>query len=273
MSVSQHTGRRTRPRRDRRSNMVELDIRPIAGALGAEIHGVDLSRLDDATFNAIHWAFLDYLVVFLPRQDLTPRQHREFAARFGDIDMAPFTHPLKVPLVPGHPEILNLIKEPDDEAVNQGGFWHSDVTFRERPHALSVIHALETPSRGGDTMFANQYLAYETMSEGMKRMLDGLTAVHSSTMPHGNAARSGAVSRTHAPRPEQGTPEASVNAEDEPVVVSEIEHPVVRTHPETGRKALFVSRAFTVRFARMTDEESRPLLDYLWEHADRKSVV
>ena len=269
MSVSQHTPRRTRPRRDRRSNMVELDVRPIAGALGAEIHGVDLTRLDDATFAAIHRAFLDHLVVFMPGQDLTPDLHREFAARFGEIDMAPFVHPLKVPLVPGHPEILDLIKEPDDESINQGGLWHSDVTFRERPHKLSVIYALESPSCGGDTMFANQYLAYETMSEGLKRLLDGLAAVHTSTMPYGGDARSGAVSRTHAPRPEHGKADASVNVHDEPVMVSETEHPVVRTHPETGRKALFVSRAFTARFAGMTEAESGPLLDYLWEHAVR----
>jgi taurine dioxygenase len=267
--MPRHTSRRTRPRRDDRANMVELDVRPIAGALGAEIHGVDLRRMDDAIFAAIHQVFLDYLVVFLPGQVLTPKLHSEFAARFGNIDMAPFTHPLKMPLVPGHPEILNLIKEADDQAINQGGLWHSDVTFREQPHMLSVIHALDSPSHGGDTMFANQYLAFETLSEGMKRMLGGLDAVHSSAMPFGNEARSGAISRNHAPRPDQGTPEASVNVHDEPVVISEVEHPVVRTHPETARKALYVSRAFTTRFAGMSEEESRPLLDYLWEHAVR----
>ena len=275
MSVSQHIGRRTRPRRGRRSNMVELDVRPIAGALGAEIHGVDLSRLDDATFTAIHRAFLDHLVVFIPGQSLTltPNLHRDFAARFGEVDTAPFVHPLKVPLVPGHPEILDLVKEPEDQSINQGGLWHSDVTFRERPHMLSVIYALESPSCGGDTMFANQYLAYETLSEGMKRMLAGLHAVHSSTMPYGGDARTGAVSRTHAPRPEQGKAAASVNVHDESVTVSEIEHPVVRTHPETGREALYVNRAFTARFAGMTEAESRPLLEFLWGHAVRPELT
>lgn len=243
-------------------------IRPLAGALGAEIIGIDLSHpLDESSFHLINQALMDYLVVFISGQkELAPDQLTSFARKFGEIDLAPFAHPLKMPSVEGHPEIFHIVKEAKDRSINLGGFWHTDVTYRERPHSLGLMYSEEAPTFGGDTMFANQYLAYETLSEGMKKMLGGLKAVHSSAMSYaGESARFGAVSRTHAPTSD----DRKFAREKSQVDIIENEHPVVRTHPETKRKSLYVNRGFTSRFAGMSEEESRPLLEYLWSHATR----
>jgi taurine dioxygenase len=248
-----------------------IEVRPLAGALGAEIPGIDLARgVSDAVFAEIHEAFLEHLVIFLPQAaPLTPEAHGRFAARFGEIDQSPFVYPFKLPTVAGHPEILLNVKEAGDRAVNFGGFWHADVTYRERPHKAGVQYAKAAPQVGGDTMFANQYLAYETLSDGMKAMLGPLKAVHSSRMAYGGEeARFAAVSRTHAPLSEDRRFAASQHAVAE-AEISAAEHPVVRTHPETGRKFLYVNRGFTERFAGMTQAESLPLLEFLWEHAVR----
>lgn len=252
-------------------DQIPLDIRPLAGAIGAEIHGIDLStRLSDGTFEAIHLAFLEHLVIFLPDQKpLEPEQLKDFASRFGEIDTAPFVHPLKMPSIEGYPEIFNIIKEAANRSLNIGGFWHADVTYRERPHMAAVIYAKETPTFGGDTMFANQYLAYETLTDGMKEMLGPMRAIHSSDMPHGKeSARFGSVTRDHAPTEEDRKFEAT-GLEKTKVDIIETAHPVVRTHPETGRKCLYVNRAFTSRFDGMTIEESLPLLEILWAHCAR----
>jgi len=234
-----------------------IQVQPIAGALGAEITGVDLSRsLDNETFTEVHQAFQDHLVIFFRDQVLTPVQQMAFAKRFGALDIHPFAEGMA-----GHPEVLPVIKEADDTAGNFGGTWHSDVTFYDKPALGSVLYALETPTHGGDTLFANMYLAYETLSDGMKRMLDGLTAVHNASKAYGltdsrTVKRHGAGSRSMQVR-------AGVDAE------VETEHPVVRTHPETGRRGLFVNHVFTQRFKGWTKEESAPLLDYLYSHAVR----
>ena len=258
-------------RERRAASEAGIEVVPIAGALGAELYGVDLSQPpDEVPFAAIHQAFLDHLVIFLPGQRITPEVHRDFAALFGEIDNAPFAGPFRPPPVEGHPEIYNMIKEADDRTINVGGLWHADVTHRERPHLGAVIHAIETPTVGGDTLYANQDLAYEALSEGMREMLDGLSAVHSSAMPYGRgAARSGAVARDHAPREADSPlwPDADNYTEGGAVV--ETTHPVVRTHPETGRKSLFVNRGFTSRFADMTEQESAGLLEFLWDHTIR----
>ena len=158
----------------------KIEVRPIAGTIGAEIHGVDVSKtLDDATVADIRQALLDHCVIFFRDQIMTPDQHVAFARRFGRISVHPHA-----PALPGHPEVMTIFKEKDDK-VNFGGGWHSDMTFLEKAPLGSVLYAKDIPPFGGDTMFANQYLAYDALSPGMKRTLDGLNAVHSANAQYG----------------------------------------------------------------------------------------
>ena len=211
--------------------MSALAVHPVAGALGAEISGVDLATLDDATVTAIRQAWLEHLVVFFRDQDLSPAQFLAFARRFGE--------PIEYPFVKGlddHPEIIPVLKL-EHETINFGGIWHSDTAYLERPPMASMLIARKVPPAGGDTEFANMYLAYETLSEGMKRLLSGLVAVNSSAAAD--------VSRTREDRIKDS---ARADAKKEYVAA----HPVVRTHPETGRRALYVNVAHTVAFEGMT---------------------
>ena len=234
-----------------------IDVKPISGALGAEIHGVDLAQpLNNETFAEIRRAFDENLVIFFRDQKLTPEQHKEFGGRFGAFDIHPFAAGL-----PAHPEVLPVIKEADDHVPGFGSTWHTDVTFYERPPLGSILYALDVPAHGGDTMFANQYLAYETLSEGLKETLEGLTAIHSASRAYGvNNSRA-------AQRRKAGSRSMKIRTGDDAEEI--MEHPVVRTIPETGRKALFVNRTYTLRFKGWTEEESQPLLDYLFAHAYR----
>jgi len=249
---------------------LKVQIDPISGALGAEITGVDLSELSTQAFKAVNQALLEHQVIFFPFQNLSTTEHRDFAKLFGELDTPKFSPPFDTPKVKGHPEIYQLLKEADDQTINVGGFWHADVTHRERPHKLSVIYVKESPDYGGDTLFSNLYMAYETLSEGMKNMLEGMKAVHSSEMPFGGAeARSSAISRSH--NSQSGNVKLKIeNVEGEFV---ETLHPVIRTHPETNRKLLYVNRGFTSHFEGMTREESFPLLDYLWKHCERSEFT
>ena len=225
-----------------------MEVHPVAGALGAEILGVDLAKLDDAMVADIRRRWLDHLVIFFRDQDLTPAQFLTFARRFGE--------PIEYPFVKGlddHPEIIPVLKLPH-ETVNFGGIWHSDTAYLDAPPMASMLVAREVPPAGGDTEFANMYLAYETLSEGMKRMLEGLVAVNSSAAAD--------VSRTREDRLKDS---ARADAKKEYVAA----HPVVRVHPETGKKALYVNSAHTVSFEGMTKEESAPLLQYLFRHQVR----
>jgi len=232
-----------------KSNSIE--VRPVAGALGAEVCGVDLGEaLSDEQVDTLRRAFLDHQVIFFRGQSLDPDSHKEVGRRFGDLNIHGYYESL-----PGHPEILPVMKEPEATG-NIGGVWHSDVTYLPAPALGSILYALEVPPAGGDTMFASQYLAYETLSDGMKDMLDGLRAIHSSDIFTNKARRDAAnASRT-----------TKLNEVDETI---ESSHPVVRTHPETGRKCLFVNGAFTRRIDGWTVEESRPLLDFLYRQASR----
>jgi taurine dioxygenase len=162
-----------------------IKINRIAGALGAEVSGVDLSRpLPDAAIAEIRTALLDNLVLFFRDQHLTPEQHLAFGHRFGEFQIHDF-----VAGMAEHPQIIEVRKEPEEKR-NFGGGWHTDVSYLERPALGSVLYAREVPETGGDTLFANQYLAYEALSDGMKRMLDGMVAIHSARRPYGvNAAR------------------------------------------------------------------------------------
>jgi taurine dioxygenase len=225
-----------------------LAIHPVAGALGAEISGVDLSQpLSEATIAALRRAWLDHLVIFFRDQDLSPAQFLAFARRFGDVIEYPFVKGLD-----DYPEIIPVLKLPH-ERVNFGGVWHSDTAYLEVPPMASMLIAREIPPFGGDTLFANMYLAYETLSDGMKRMLEGLVAINSSAKAD--------ASRTREDRMKDSAREVKKD-----YVAA---HPVVRRHPETGRRALYVNVAHTVRFEGMTDEESAPLLDHLFRHQIR----
>ncbi len=229
-----------------------IEVRPIAGACGAEVFGVDLSKtLDDETFAEVRKAFLDHQVIFFRDQDITEDQHKALGRRFGTLNI----HPRYLPLE-GHPEIFPIRKEPQ-HTENIGGVWHSDLTHLPEPPLGSLLYALEVPPAGGDTMFANQYLAYETLSDGMKGMLDEMTAVHDNRIQSNKVASERNAARSSKLRLD--------NQEDEP----ECEHPVVIRHPDTGRKALFVNIIRTHRFAGMTEDESRPLIRYLCDHATR----
>ncbi len=226
-----------------------LEIRPIAGALGAELHGVDLGGdLTDAQVAEIRQALLDHLVIFFRDQDLPPDRFAAFAKRFG----MPVEYPF-VKGIEGFPEIIAVAKM-EHETVNFGGIWHSDTTYLQQPPMGSMLVAREVPEYGGDTLFANQYMAYETLSPGMKRFLDGATGVSTSAKAD--------VSRTREDRIKSDGTEAA----RQPLSA---EHPAVRTHPETGKRALYVNVAHTARFADMTEEESAPILNYLFQHQTR----
>jgi taurine dioxygenase len=218
-----------------------VEVRRIAGALGAEVLGVDLAR--DFAEGEIRKAFLEHQVIFFRDQALTLPQFIAFARRMG--------RPVEYPFVKGIEGFAEIIevKKLEHERANFGGIWHSDTSYLQEPPMGSMLLARELPPYGGDTLFANQYLAYEALSEGMRRMLDGLTAVNSSSKADASRTREDRIK-------ERG-------ARSEELVA---EHPVVRTHPETGRKALYVNVAHTARFKGMTEEESAPLLKFLFEH-------
>lgn len=226
----------------------EFTIRPVSGALGAEVSGVDLTALDDAAFAGIYQAFLDHHVLFFHDQTLTPDEYLAFAGRFGSTAEYPFAKGME-----SHPRITEIVKEPD-QTSNFGGMWHTDTTYLAVPPKATMLYAIETPEAGGDTLFANMHLAYETLSEGLRGVLDGLHGVSSSDL-HGAALRGNHL--------KTGTMGGKASER----TVHEARHPVVCIHPETGRKVLFVNPAHTVRFASMTRPESVPLLEYLYAHA------
>ncbi|MDH3580954.1 MAG: TauD/TfdA family dioxygenase [Hyphomicrobiales bacterium] len=240
----------------------DLEVRPLASALGAEIFGIDLAKpLTNKEMDSVHQAFLDHQVIFFRDQDITPEQHLDFARKFGELDIHPYAAGLE-----GHPEIMPIIKEPEDTTkVNFGGKWHSDVTFYEEPALGSILYALEVPKIGGDTLWANMFLAYETLSDGLKETLDGMQAVHSASRAYGLNSRT-----TQRHKDGSGISMKVRAGED---AEAEVTHPVVRTHPETGRKLLFVNANFTQRFVGWSDEESVPLLTFLWEHATQPAFT
>lgn len=226
-----------------------IEVRPIAGALGAEIGGVDLhAEVSDAAIAAIRRAWLKHCVIFFRDQALAPAQFLSFARRFGEIVEYPF-----IKGIAGFPEIIPVVKL-EHETTNFGGIWHSDTSYLPKPPMATMLIAREVPRHGGDTMFANTYLAYETLSDGMKQMLEGLIAV--------NSSRKADASRTREDRVKD-------MRRDDALQEYVGEHPVVRTHPETGRKALYVNVAHSMRFKDMTEAESAPLLNYLIQHQTR----
>jgi taurine dioxygenase len=230
-----------------------ITVDPIAGACGAVIGGVDLSQpVDDVVFDEIKRAFTENQVIFFHDQNISEEEHKAFGRRFGDLNI----HPRYVPLE-GHPEIFPIRKDPDVTKI-VGGVWHHDLTHLPEPPLGAILYALDVPPTGGDTMFSSQYLAYETLSDGMKETLAKLKGVHDNRIQAPKVASDRNEERSSKLRDD-------LDEAEEP----ECEHPVVITHPESGRKALYVNKIRTHRFAGMTEDESRPLLKYLCDHAEK----
>lgn len=222
-----------------------LDIRPLTGGMGAEIHGIDLSReMDDQRFRAINQVLLDHGVIFFRDQHITPSQQMAFARRWGEIHLHPHMRCL-----PDQPGIIEIVKKEDDTTVF-GELWHTDQMFTPTPARVTMLYAKQVPPVGGDTLFANLHLAYDTLSDGMKAMIANLRTIN--------------VYDKKKKRPAAMTPTApEVDAEP-------FEHPLVRHHPETGRKALYLCHiGITRQIVGMTEEESRPLLLYLMNQATK----
>jgi taurine dioxygenase len=229
----------------------QIEVRPIAGSIGAEIHNVDVSQeLDDGTVRDIRKALLDYCVIFFRDQKLDVARHKAFTRRFGEI----FIHP-NYKGMQADPEIIQIVREPCDKKI-VGEDWHADTTMMPEPPMGAILYAIEVPPYGGDTLFANQYQAYEALSDGMKKLLSGLRAVHSDRLVAGPQANKNAHRATKVREDADWRETISV-------------HPVVATHPETGRKLLYVNASYTVGFEGMTEAESRPLLDFLLQHGHR----
>jgi taurine dioxygenase len=235
-----------------------ITVKPLAGAIGAEIFGVDLSQdVAPDTLAEIRRAFLDYIVIVFRDQNLTPDTQKAFSHNFGSSHINDF-----FPTVEGHPDVQLVAKNPEDTR-NVGDAWHTDVSYVAKPPLGSMLYALEVPESGGDTMFSSTYHAYETLSEGMKSLLEPLNAVHSATKSFG----------VNATGPEMRAKNKSMafkySEDAEQVAV----HPVVRIHPETGRKGLYINSSFTKNFEGMTVEESAPLLKYLYDHMARPEMT
>ncbi len=223
-----------------------IEVRPLSGAVGAEIAGFDLAEpASDALIAAMRSAWLAHGVLFLRNQPLPAAQFQAFAERFGEVIEYPFVKGIE-----GHPLIIPVLKLPH-ERNNFGGIWHTDTAYLEAPPMATMLIARELPPFGGDTLFASGTAAFEALSPALQRMLEGLEAVNTSAKAD--------VTKTREDR-----------VKDAPTAQSKkelsAEHPVVRTHSETGRKSLYVNFGHTARFAGMTEEESRPLLDFLFAH-------
>jgi alpha-ketoglutarate-dependent taurine dioxygenase len=234
-----------------------IEVKPIAGALGAEIAGVDLGEVDQETFAEIHAAWLQYLVVFFRNQSITPPQQIAFAKRFGEIHHHPFMQGLEA-----HPDILEIIKEEGDSKAF-GEVWHTDQMFNPKPAKATILYAKETPDAGGDTLFTNMYLAYETLSEPMKGLIKDLR-----TFNVGDRKKLGRTHEITATRDGRyvGNAGMAAKVKDPGDLITEATHPLVRIHPETGRKALYLSN-HTQTLDGFKPAEARPILDFLARHA------
>ena len=229
-----------------------LEITPYSSAVGALVSGVDLAQpVSDEQFSALRRAFADHGVLFFRGQHITPEQHLAFARRWAPIDINRFFK-----AVPGYPEIAEVRKEPE-QTTNIGGDWHTDHSYDAVPAMGSLLLAREVPPRGGDTLFASMGLAFDALSSGLKRCLEGLNAVHSAA--HIFGAKGGYA--------KQGDMAGRIG--NAAAVPQDVVHPVVVRHPDTGRQTLYVNAAFTTHFEGWTAAESAPLLKMLYEHAAR----
>ena len=228
-------------------NYFHINVKPVSDALGAEITGIDISLpLDAEVVEEIRNAFLSHLVIFFQNQVITPQKQLNFAEQFGI--------PMEYPQLKGLPEcpLVTEVIKLEHEKLNFGGVWHSDTAYLKQPPMASMLYAIEIPPYGGDTIFSNQYMAYENLSDGIKKTLSELIAVNSSSKPE--------VSMTREDRMSEAGME--LNGLD-------ALHPAVRTHPETGRKALYGNKAHTTHFEAWTEQESKSLLEFLFHHQVR----
>jgi taurine dioxygenase len=231
-----------------------IEIRRFDAPVGAEVIGLDLHRpLPDADFARIHRAHLDHHVLVFRDQRITPQQQIDFSRRFGPLQI----HVLHQFLLAGHPEILvvsNIVDNGKPIGLGDAGhYWHSDLSYKEKPSLGSLLHAQELPEEGGDTLFANMHLAWDTLPDALKRQVSGLRAEHSYLAKYEELR--------------QRSPWRPKLSDEQVAQVKPVEQPVVRTHPETGRKALFVSEHFTTRIVGLPDDESRDLLAQLFAHS------
>ncbi|MBD8481978.1 TauD/TfdA dioxygenase family protein [Pseudomonas coleopterorum] len=237
-----------------------FEIRPLAGHVGAEIIGLDLRLpLNDQDFASIHRAHLDHHVVVFRDQRITPQQQIDFSRRFGVLQI----HVLKQFLLAGHPEILivsNIVENGQPVGLGDAGkYWHSDLSYKELPSLGSMLHAQELPSEGGDTLFADMHRAWDTLPSALREAVEGRQAVHSYTARYSEGKNAANWRPT-------------LTADQLAQVVT-VTHPVVRTHPENGRKALFVSEGFTTHIVGLPEDESRDLLQQLYAHSVREDNV
>ncbi len=236
--LSGRDGPRYKHRADNDAPFETIRVDKLTPIIGAEIGGVDLARPSNRQLDEIHRAFAENLVIFFRDQQLTPQQHLDFGRRFGELHIHP-----AAPHAPGHPELMIIHADKESARANGEG-WHSDVSCDPEPPLGSILHIRECPPMGGDTLFASMYAAYEALSDRMKAYLDGLVAVHDGSGYRG--LYKGVADKASYPR---------------------AEHPVLRTHPVTGRKALYVNAGFTRRILGLPLDESRAILDYLYQHA------
>lgn len=235
-----------------------IEVRRVSGALGAEIHGVDLSKpLEAEVVSQIRRAFVDHGVIFFRAQHLSPEAQVEFARHFGALDVHPIVNGMEQ-----LPELVRVVK-PAGESASFGVGWHSDNSFFESPSLGSVLYGVEIPPHGGDTLFASMERAYEALSETLRRLLDGLTAVHSASRAYDPANTGEAKYRGEAP----------IRYRHSDAIYREVEHPVIRTHPESGRKSIYVNQMFTQRILGLTGAESAALLAFLYGHCARPDLT
>ncbi len=229
-----------------------INVRPIAGALGAEIEGVNMSEpMGNQVFQEVHDALMEHQVIFLRDQDVTPAEHVAFARQFGTLHVHPYA-----PSLADQPEVLILKSSKANRSAANA--WHSDVTFQEEPPMGSILLARQVPEHGGDTMWANMYLAYESLSDRMKNYLDGMTALNTAGRANFEKAYDKQVTDD---RKEEIRVQRNSHAP--------AEHPVVRTHPVTGRKALYVNSIFTQKLVGVSGKESKAILEFLFDHLKR----
>ncbi|MFY0629135.1 MAG: TauD/TfdA family dioxygenase [Flavobacteriaceae bacterium] len=236
---------------DANTNLSEykiIGVHPMTGNLGAEVSNVDLDQLDDKTFAEIKKAFLEYQVIVFRDQNVKYKSHIDFGKRFGDLYIHPYISPIEE-----YPELIRLLKKPTDK-VNNGGTWHFDLTFVDEPPMCSILRLIDVPKTGGDTMFCNMYSAYDALSDSMKIYLEGLQGVHTSAQLFGPTG--------YYTINKKATSMAQI-----PDVGSFVAlHPLVRTHPETGRKCLFVNPGYIERIYNIPNRESDHILNFLNLH-------